>query len=293
MQLLAAITAVIDRLDPSSVPAEIIRIISDIHYGDRASRVRRLPQLRPLLEGVARLVLNGDTLDTRRASDPAHTDACRAEVMDFFPREVGATTFLSGNHDADFSPLHSLDLAGGAVFVVHGDILFDNIVPWGRDAALIGRRIAAEMRALPPPARENLENRLVIWRRAAASIPQRHQSERRRLKYALRFAVDTVWPPFRIFRILRAWHLEPGLAATLVRQHRPAAGFITTGHTHRPGVWRTPAGIVVINTGSFCPPLGGYALDIAPACLTVRRVDCRAGEFHPGRTVAEFPLARS
>jgi predicted phosphodiesterase len=275
------------------VPDKIIRIISDVHYGDHASRVRRLAQLRPLLEGVTRLVLNGDTLDTRPAANQFHSNACRDEVLDFFPREVESTIFLSGNHDADFSPHHSLDLAGGAVFVIHGDILFDNIVPWGRDAALVGRLIATELRALSPASREVLENRLVVWRRVAASIPQRHQSERNRLKYALHFAADTVWPPLRIFHILRAWHLEPIRAATFARQHRPAAGFILIGHTHRPGVWRTPAGVVVINTGSFCRPLGGCAVDVAPTSITVRRIDRRGDEFHPGGTVAEFPLARA
>ena len=44
---------------------ELIRIISDVHFADRGSRVRSLGQLRPLLEGATLLVLNGDTLDTR------------------------------------------------------------------------------------------------------------------------------------------------------------------------------------------------------------------------------------
>jgi len=35
------------------VAADFTRIFSDIHYGDRASRVHSLAQLRPLLEGPA------------------------------------------------------------------------------------------------------------------------------------------------------------------------------------------------------------------------------------------------
>ena len=42
----------------------LIRIFSDLHYGDRSSRLRRLDQLSPLLDGISRLILNGDTLDT-------------------------------------------------------------------------------------------------------------------------------------------------------------------------------------------------------------------------------------
>lgn len=270
--------------------AELIRIFSDLHYGDRASRVHRLAQLRPLLAGITELVLNGDTLDTRPGPAPAHTAQCRAEVLAFFPKNTPRVTLLTGNHDADLTPHHALDFAGGRVFVTHGDILFDDIVPWGRDAPLIGARIAAELAALPPAERGQLAARLAAWRRVAASIPQRHQSESRGLKYTLQFAADTVWPPLRVIRILRAWRSEPAHAAELVRLHRPNAKFVIVGHTHRPGVRRTPAGVVVVNTGSFCRPLGGHAVDLTPGRIVVRRVDARGGEFHPGAVVAEFAL---
>jgi hypothetical protein len=182
-------------------------------------------------------------------------------------------------------------VAEGRVFITHGDILFDDIVPWGRDASECARLIAAELAARRPPERELLETRLAIWRHVAAHIPQRHQSETQRLKYALHFAADTVWPPLRIFRIFAAWRSTPGLAAALARRHRPGARFILTGHTHYPGVWRMPDGLVVINTGSFCPPLGGLAVDVTPDRLIVRRVEFRQGAFRPGPATAEFSLA--
>jgi len=275
----------------SYVPGELTRIFSDIHYGDRASRVDRLDQLRPLLNGVTHLVLNGDTLDTRPGPLPVHTDECRAAVSKFFSSEVKKVTFLTGNHDADFSPLHHLDLADGKVFVIHGDIFFDDIVPWSNDAALIGRRIAEELRTLPPELHYHLDHRLGVLRRVAASIPQRHQSERNRLKHALHFVADSVWPPLRTFRVLRAWRTTPTRAVALAQRHRPAAQFILSGHTHRPGIWATSPGVTVINTGSFCPPLGGYVVDLAEDRLAVRRIDFRAGEFWAGDVFAEFPLA--
>jgi predicted phosphodiesterase len=273
------------------VPGPLIRIISDLHYGDHSSRVARLPQLRPLLDGVAHLVLNGDTLDTRTGPLPEHTAECRAAVHDFFPGVVAATTYLTGNHDADFSPLHHLDLAGGQVFVTHGDIFFDDIVPWSHDAALISRRIAEELRSVPQELHHHLDHRLAVFRRVAGAIPQRHQSERNKLKYALHYFADTVWPPFRIVRVMRAWRLAPKRAAELTRQHRPVAKFVLCGHTHRPGVWAAPGGVTVINTGSFCPPLGGYAVDLTAEKLSVRRVEFRSGEFCPAEIVAAFPLA--
>ena len=271
----------------------LIRILSDIHYGDHASRVNRLAQLRPLLDGVSRVVLNGDTLDTRPGPSPVHTATCRSEVSEFFQREAVATTFLTGNHDADFSTCHHLDLANGRIFLTHGDIFFDDIVPWSKDAPLISRRIAAELQTLPAELHQSLDHRLAILRRVAATIPQRHQSERNVLKYALHYIADTVWPPLRFVRMFRAWRLTPARAAALARRHRPEARFILSGHTHRPGIWPMISGVTVINTGSFCPPLGGYAVDITDEQLTVRRVEARNGEFRTGDCIATFPLAVS
>jgi predicted phosphodiesterase len=273
------------------VPVELTRILSDLHYGDHASRIESLQQLRPLLDGVGHLVLNGDTLDTRAGPFPAHTEECRAAVNEFFRHHVAASTFLTGNHDADFSPLHHLDLAAGSVFVTHGDIFFDDIVPWSHDAALISRRIAEELQSIPVEMHHQLDHRLNVFRRVAASIPQRHQSERNKLKFALHYIADTVWPPLRIVRVMRAWRLAPSRAAELTRRHRPAAKFVLCGHTHRPGIWPGAGGVTVINTGSFCPPLGGHLVDVTNDRLAVREVDFRAGEFRPGRPVAEFPLA--
>lgn len=273
------------------MPGELTRIISDLHYGDRVSRVRRLAQLRPLLHGVSELVVNGDMLDTRPGPDPQFTARLRAEVAAFTNESEPAVTLITGNHDPDLSAHHALEFAGGEVWVTHGDIAFDQIVPWGRDAALIGRRIGAGLDALPLAAREQLDERFAVWRRVAATIPQRHQSETNRLKYALRFAADTIWPPLRVLRILRAWHTHSARMVALARQHRRGARFIVVGHVHRPAIWQAPTGEVVINTGSFCEPFGGYAVDLAPGRLRVRRVIAPGGEFRAGAVVAEFALA--
>ncbi len=174
--------------------------------------------------------------------------------------------------------------------MTHGDILFKNIVPWGRDAGLIGRRMAAELAARPPLAAWPLEDQLELIRRIAASIPQRHQAEHNGLKYLVRFALDCAWPPHRALKVLRTWRDLPRLASALARQHRPRARFAIVGHTHRPGVWRTASGVVVINTGAFCRPFGALAVDLEPRRLAVRRVEARGGGYQAGKVVAEFPL---
>ncbi|MDP3070733.1 MAG: metallophosphoesterase family protein [Opitutaceae bacterium] len=274
------------------MPAPLIRILSDVHFGDRASRVTRLAQLRPLLDGADHLVLNGDTLDTRAGPQPAHTAETRAAVADFFPRHVGTVTLLTGNHDPDISAEHEIELGDGIIWVTHGDVFFDDIVPWGNDAPLI-RTLLADTRQSAPPHPANLETRFEAFRRVAASIPQRHQSERDPLKYTLSFLGDTAWPPQRILRVLRAWRDGPALAAAMARRHRPQARWIVCGHTHRPGITRPPGGPVVINTGSFCPPFGARLVDILPDHVVVHEVRPSRGEFRRGPVVAEFPLAQA
>lgn len=269
---------------------ELTRIVSDIHYGDRACRVGSLGQLRPLLEGAAALVLNGDTLDTRPGRHSERTARLRGEALDFVGSAGKPVILLTGNHDPDLPGRNFLELADGQVLVVHGDVLFDSIVPWSQDAPVIRQRLIAALAALPEDQRSSLEGQLSAFRSVACSVPQLHQSETNPLRYAVRVAADTVWPPHRAFLVLKAWREAPGRAEALARRHRPRARFIVVGHTHRPGVWRTPSGVVVINTGSFCRPFGATTAEISADSVRVRRVEKRGDAFHPGRTVAEFPL---
>jgi hypothetical protein len=111
------------------------------------------------------------------------------------------------------------------------------------------------------------------------------------LRYAVRLANDTVWPPWRALSILRAWREAPGRAAAFARRHRPKARFMAIGHTHKPGVWRTESGIVVLNTGSFCRPFGPMVAEITDDRIRIRTVESRRGQFHPGGEVAGFSLS--
>lgn len=273
------------------MPTPITRIFSDLHYGDRASALTSLDAIEPLFEGATDIVLNGDTLDTRPSRNPAATVELRAHVQQFFRQRAPAAVWLTGNHDPDISSEHALELAGRAVFVTHGDILFEDLVPWGRDATVLAKHVADELAALTPEARTQLEELLPAYRRAAGAIPQRHQSERNRLKYAVSFAADTFWPPLRILRVLRAWRETPARAAALLERHQLPAKFFVMGHTHRLGATTTANGVVVLNTGAFCPPCGGAVVDVTADRLSLRTVERRRGEYRLSTTVAEFELA--
>jgi UDP-2,3-diacylglucosamine pyrophosphatase LpxH len=273
------------------VAPPLLRIFSDLHFGDHASSLTQLAALTPLLDGADQIVLNGDTIDTRPSRDPTATAALRAETLAFFNHQQVPVIMLTGNHDPDLSAQHALELANRRVFVTHGDILFDDVVPWGRDSAMLRARFAAELAALSPEARERLDDRLAAMRRATAAIPQRHQSERHRLKYLLGFLADTIWPPTRVLRVLRAWRETPSRAVAVVRRHHLPAKFFVMGHTHRAGAIRTRAGLTIVNTGSFCPPGAAAVVDLTPDRLSLRQVERNSSEFHLGRTLAEFALA--
>ncbi|MFZ9746342.1 MAG: metallophosphoesterase [Opitutaceae bacterium] len=269
----------------------LTRILSDLHYGDHAGRLRRLEELDPLLEGVEHLVLNGDSVDTRPAAQPGHAQRCRAELLAYCAKCVPRFTLITGNHDPDLSPCHHLDLAGGEVFVVHGDILYPSLVPWSRDAPVVRRRLREALRHAEPGSRGSLAGRVAAFRRVAASLPQRHPAGLPAWRALLSFLADTVWPPHRAALILHAWLVMPARAARLARRHRPAARCIVTGHTHYPGCWRPGSGPAVINTGSFTRPLGALTVDLRDGALQVRRIDRRNAHYHPGRLRAEIALA--
>jgi predicted phosphodiesterase len=269
----------------------LIRIISDVHYADRGSRVRSLSQLAPLLDGPTSFVLNGDTLDTRPGKNPKRNAQMRADVLGFFGSAGTPVTFLTGNHDPDLSGDHSLEFASGSVLVTHGDVLFESIVPWSRDSDVIRSRIIAALAAVPEGEADTLEGRIAAYRSVAATIPQLHQSETNPVRYAIRLAGDTVWPPTRALSILRAWSEAPERASALAGRHRPKARFVAIGHTHKPGAWKTRSGVVVINTGSFCRPFGPVAAEITSDRIRVRRIESRKGEFRPGAEIASFPLS--
>lgn len=268
----------------------MIRIFSDLHFGDRASALTDLKQLAPLLEGPTRIILNGDTLDTRVGPNPTATTEARATAQAFFSKQAPPATWLTGNHDPDISDDHSVELGDGEIFVTHGDILFENLVPWGRDARELTERVAKELRQVSHLA-DPLTERFRAYRRAAASIPQRHQAEKNPLKYTLGFLADTLWPPTRVLRVLRAWRETPLRADVFLNENKLPARILVMGHTHRRGISRTPGGRLIINTGSVCPPGIAGVVDVYPTRVAVHAIQHRRGAFHLSGKLHEIALA--
>lgn len=270
---------------------EVIRVFSDLHYGDRATTLHDLRALLPLFEGADRIILNGDTLDTRPSRWPEFTRELRGNVDEFFGHKSPPATFLTGNHDPDISNQHTVELANRDVFVTHGDILYEELVPWSREARTLRERVANGLAELAPADREQLEHRFIVHRRAAASLAQRHQSEKNTLKYVIGFTTDTVWPPTRFLHILRAWREAPRRAADLLRKENSPARVFVMGHTHRLGATQGPNGLTVLNTGSLCPPCIAGVVDVSNDYATLRRIERRGREFVLGATLTKIALA--
>ena len=270
--------------------AEVTRILSDLHYGDPASRVRSLDDLTPLFAGADRVVFNGDSVETRRSPVAEQTRVIRDEFLDFVRRTAPGGTMITGNHDPDLSSIHHLELLGGLVFLTHGEVLFEDLVPWSHELPRIRELYRQELAALSDEARGRPGDRLAASKRACLRLELPHDPHPRHSWGRLQRAARTFWPPRAVWAMVKAWHELPDRAEAFTRQFRPGARFALVGHTHRPGVWIRPD-LVIINTGSFRPPFGCYAVDISAPQIVVRRVRSSARGFTLGRVVAAFALA--
>ena len=265
-----------------------IRIFSDLHFLEGSCRVQAPAQLRPLLDGADSVILNGDTLDTQNADS---TQTVTGELKAFFAAHA-PTTFITGNHDPDISRTHELSLAEGRIWITHGDVLFDDLTPWSRDRPEILRRLRKAYAQTPTIEHARLETRLRIFRQISLGLPRRFDAKSRGIRsMGIRFW-HVLFPPRYPIAMLHSWLAAPRRAADLAAAQRPRARVIINGHTHHPGLWHQPDGRIVINTGSFCAPLAGQAVEFLHGeRLRLRPIVMQAGEFRLGRATAEFPLA--
>lgn len=266
----------------------MIRILSDLHFGYPSCRVQAVEQLAPLLEGVERLVFNGDTVEMRFPEERATAEAAREALRQFCHAAGAEPTFLTGNHDPVVSEIHHLELADGAVLVTHGDILFHGLSPWSTEATLLREAHDRELAGLAHPA--NLTQRLQALRRAALILEPLGAKLIARVQPGLwRALAEHFWPLSRPFNILKGWARTPFLANALAARDLPQARCVVVGHTHFSGVWRV-GGRTIVNTGGFVPMGRPLAVDLDGTTLTVRHVVEAHGLFWPGNVVARHTI---
>ncbi|MEZ5275938.1 MAG: metallophosphoesterase family protein [Opitutaceae bacterium] len=266
-------------IEPPRYP---IRVLSDLHLGNRASLVGSAGSVAPLFQGMGTVILNGDTFDLRHAQRRAPGPPASCPFEDLAGKSGSTVIKIAGNHDPDCSPIYHLELAAGQILITHGDVLYPEIAPWSRFAAQFRRMIENELEELQNPGSHTLEHLLETNKKVAREIlnqphfyfPTNEPFPRHLLRY--------LWPPFRILRILGSWWRLPRSATALAETHRPGSRFIILGHTHYPGVWKR-GGRTIINTGSYLPLLGRRCVDIHPDRIELRRIRHRNDQFHAGR----------
>lgn len=261
-----------------------IVILSDTHFGRSHPGVMAPAALRPLWQGASHLVLNGDVAEIHHAHHRARAARLTLQLFDLCEKDGVDLVLLSGNHDPFLSDVRHLHLAGGAVFVTHGDAMHPAIAPWSPNAARMRRAYARGMAALEPEDRDHLQARLDVAQHASHAEWVELDEEA-----SLSSVRGMLVRPWAIVQVLHYWSIFPRLAADFAARHAPEARFIVLGHTHHRGVW-TLDERVVINTGSFGFPGRPQAVVVEPERLHVIPLRRRRHVFQFGKPRISYEL---
>lgn len=276
---------------PSPAPPRgPLRLISDLHLGHDVSTVKTVESLRPLIAGAGTVVFNGDTHQERGRAFREKSDRMLQELRHLCAEEKVETVFLKGNHDPGAPGPDLLDLAGGRVVVIHGDILLPLISPWSvqvREFRPVLERIHAEY---DHQARRSLETRLEILHRCRAALPPSETRQGgRSFKDRAALFLREIWPPRRPWEVLKVWTRLPGMASDFVEEFRPAAEVMVFGHTHRPRVWRR-RGRLLVNTGAFVTFSRPLMVEMESETLSVHRLEDQNGSWRKAGIVTRRVL---
>ncbi len=271
------------------VPEEPILILSDLHMGHRASRIKDPEQLAPLLSRIRSVVFNGDTAEMRHEEDRPIGRKLAADLAKMCHHLGTKPFFINGNHDPTISHINHFDLASDAILVTHGDVLFFGVTPWSREAAHYRRKHQEILDGLDQENLSDFEERLRATKQTALELQMVEAPLTKSRLPGLRLTLSQLWPPLRPFKILKAWQETPKRAVDLANIFRPKARFVIIGHTHFPGAWKKSER-VVINTGSFIPYFPAHGALVERDRLEVRQIDLRQGKFCFGKEIGGFAL---
>lgn len=252
----------------------------------------------PLFDGVSRVVLNGDTCEQKhRKFAQAGAEGWTA-VREMAHRAGAEVVALRGNHDPDISPLEYLDLAGGRIFVTHGDAVLPYLSPWSPGLAeskpvMDGYRAEYDEREWA-----DLDRRMEYTQRCRFVTPRYRGEFQKGWLGTARTVLRLAWPPRRPAMILHTWLTAHRRAEEFAETYRPGTQVMIFGHTHRPGTWRRASRAgerLLVNTGGYLNPCRATLVELEEpgtpeALLRVRRVVFRAGEFRPGGVLLEKRL---
>ena len=267
-----------------SVLAEPILILSDVHFAHPACLLEHWEELAPLLKQARTVVFNGDTVEMRYRTSMESARAVATELSAYC-LGIGVTpVFVTGNHDPVVSTINHLELAGGQLLVIHGDVLFDEITPWSREASVACPAHLRIMEDMGGKHTLDLEGRLEAVRRACLEFEKFEARHPPNIFGKITTYLQELWPPTRPFKIIKIWMDTPGIAAKFAAKLRPQAKMVALGHTHRSGVWQVE-GRAIVNTGSFTPLSGRLGVWVEGDTIRVRRILHRGGEWRFSRDI--------
>jgi len=229
-------------------------ILSDIHLGHPATRVRAAEQLYPLTKDFDQVILNGDSVEQRFAKEKAPGAKHLAEFLEVLGKKQ--VNFLCGNHDPFISKEHTKEL-NEAILITHGDILCPDLL--SNHDLVMDKRIGQIKRS------------------------QTDLSNGSRVKY---FVFNTM-PPNKLMYAINLWRKHHKHVSNL--NYPQAYKFIITGHVHKAGI-NEDHGQISINTGSFMAlsrPLA-VIVDDEQRSLEVHSITLRKDGFHLGRLVEAY-----
>ena len=253
---------------------EPIRVVSDLHLGHPACRLQSVEPLRPLFENAKTIVFNGDTWEH---GNPFLADEAKKrfdELLELLDELDVTSVFLNGNHDAEISDREYLDLLDGNVFIIHGDCLFETISPWSPQ---IWKREKEFAEARSNYSQDELRNdfeKILEYTSRCRHIAEREEHTFKGGRFrVLRSVVKLIFPPRRIWEVLKCWRETPPRVDRFRKKHRPKANFVLMGHIHHPGIWVRSEGYTLINTGGFMSIGKAQVVEINGGKIRVFKVD--------------------
>ena len=264
-------------------------ILSDIHFGHPASAVRDPEQLESLFSGFETVLFNGDTVEMLTQQNRENAQSQVEEIGQLCLSQGAKPVFINGNHDPVISSANHLDLFGGSVLVTHGDILFHELAPWGREAAFMGETHTNILKKMCREALTDFDERLFAAREASISLEMHEMNYPQGKMAKLLTILRESWPPWRVLRIVKYWMQTPHRATMLAQIFRPFAKYVLIGHTHYAGIWESE-GCTIINTGAFLPVSGRLGIVVEQGKMIVRKIAMRGKKYVLGKKLAEFTV---
>ncbi len=206
------------------------------------------------------------------------------QLFDLCEHDGVELTLLSGNHDPFITDLRHLRLAGGQVFVTHGDALHPAVAPWSPAAARMRKAHAEALAAVEGESRDHLETMLAASQHASKAEWFELEEEASHSSIMAMLVRPWAW-----ISVLRYWRLFPRLAAEFAQRHAPDSRFILIGHTHRAGIWEFD-GRTVVNTGAFGFPGTPRAVRIEGQTMSVLRIRYDGATYRLAETIARYEL---